>query len=156
MHGFVFKQIVDLLQFLFLERPKNNTWGRRGAPTVDNDSTAGHSGAGVWADITVDDDQPVFHPTADSGACSAPNEEVPAGHFRTGIVAASVKHRDAASCHSVPHKIASHAFTDNSGAEISGTEEAASISLERERTTAAKGCHPRAQHPERSKPGALR
>ena len=150
MHGFVFKQIVDLFQFLFLERPKNNTWGRRGAPTVDNDSTAGHSGAGVWADITVDDDQSVFHPTANAGACSATNKEVPAGHFRTSIVATSIKHRDAAACHLIPNKITSHAFTDDGGAAITCTEESTSIALERERTAGAEGCHPGAKHPERS------
>ena len=126
----------------FFSSGRRTTPGGGEGTAVDNDSTAGHSGAGVWADITVDDDQPVFHPTANTGACSATNKEVPAGHFRTSIVATSIKHRDAASCHSIPYKIASHAFTDDRGAAIGCTEEATRIALERERTTGAEGCNP--------------
>ena len=66
MHGFVFKQVVDLLQFLFLERPKNNTWGGEGHRPLTTIRPPVIPAPGSRADITVDDDQSVFHPTANT------------------------------------------------------------------------------------------
>ena len=90
MHALVLEECVDLVEFFLGQRSKENTRRRRGATSIDNDSTAVHPRSGVGPHITVDDDESVLHPATDASTGCAAHEQMTTCHFGASVIAASV------------------------------------------------------------------
>ena len=97
----------------------------------------------------MNDDQAVFHATADAGASGTSDEQVTPGHLRSSIVAAPVQDGEDATGHAVACEVTGHAFARDGRSFISGPEEAPSIALKGEGPTCSKCCNPRAQDAKR-------